>query len=172
MFQDAVELLNANRGIAYHESGDYDKALADFAEAVRLKPTDAAMYNNRALSYRKKGEYAKAIADYESAIQQDRGSAYAYAGLAWIWATCPEGKMRNGQQAVVFGQRGCEMTGWNQPFCLNALAAAYAEAGRFDQAVRWQEKACRYQEGVPKAEQEKAELRLRLYRAGLPYRDP
>jgi tetratricopeptide (TPR) repeat protein len=162
----------ANRGIAYHENGDYDKALADFAEAIRLKPTDAGNYNNRALSYRKKGEYAKAIADYESAIKQDRGSAFAYAGLAWIRATCPDPKLRNGPQAIVYGQKSCELTGWNQPFCLNALAAAYAEGERFEQAVRWQEKACRYQEGVPRAEQEKAQLRLRLYRANLPYRDP
>ncbi len=118
------------------------------------------------MSHRKKGELALSIADYEEAIKYDRESAYAYSGLAWIWATASDDRLRDGKKAVMYGQKGCELTAWTHPYSLNALAAAYAEVGRFDQAIRWQTKSLEFSEGFPKGEKEKAELRLKLYQAG------
>ena len=52
-----------NRGIAYDEKGEYDKAIADCSEAIRLDPKTAAAYSNRGLAYADKGDSDKAIAD-------------------------------------------------------------------------------------------------------------
>ena len=77
------------RGRAYYNEGDYDRAIADFDQAIQLQPDDAAAYNNRGLAYAHKGDYDRAIADYDQAIQlqpdlaeaySNRGNAYADKG--------------------------------------------------------------------------------------------
>ena len=55
----------SNRGSAYDDKGQYDRAIADYGEAITLNPNDAIAYNNRGVAYRKKGQYDRAIADYE-----------------------------------------------------------------------------------------------------------
>jgi lipoprotein NlpI len=68
-----------NRGNAYQAKGEYDRAIADYAQAIQLDPKDAlAYYNNRGLAYRAKGEYDRAIADYTQAIQLEPKYALAY----------------------------------------------------------------------------------------------
>ena len=63
--QKKAEAVDAfKRGISYAKKGDYDKAIADYTEAIRLDPKDAAAYYNRGTSYAHKGDYDKAIADY------------------------------------------------------------------------------------------------------------
>ena len=79
--------------------------------------------------------------------------------------------MRDGKQAVVHATRACELTGWQYPMCISTLAAAHAEAGDFDRAVKFQKDALSFpafEEQVGKAGQE----RLQLYAQKKPYRDP
>ncbi len=61
--------------------------------------------------------------------------------LARLYATCPKAELHNATKAVEHGTSACEMSGWAEPICLDALAAAYAEAGRFDLAVQQQKDA-------------------------------
>src|SRR5262249_47736673 len=58
-----------NRGIAYRLKGDYDRALQDYGQAIRLNPKFAAAFVNRGVAYDKKGEYDRAIQDFEQAIK-------------------------------------------------------------------------------------------------------
>ena len=67
-----------NLGTVDHEQGDYDRALAEFGEAIRLGPGDAIPYYNRGNTYWNKGDHARAMADYDRAIQLDPKYAYAY----------------------------------------------------------------------------------------------
>ena len=73
------------RGCGYGEKGDYDKAIADYTEAIRLDPKFATAYYGRGVAYGEKGDYDKAIADYTEAIRLDPKLAEAYCsrGIAY-----------------------------------------------------------------------------------------
>jgi tetratricopeptide (TPR) repeat protein len=75
-----------NRGVAYKLKGQYDRALQDYEQAIRLNPSNANAYNNRGIIYRIKGEYGRAIADYDEAIWLKNGdfpAAYYNRALAY-----------------------------------------------------------------------------------------
>jgi len=107
-----------NRGLAWSAKGEYDKAIADYDEAIRLDPKYAGAYNNRGDTYRRKGAYDRAIADYDEAIRLKPKYAGAYNGRAWLWATCPDEKYRDGKKAVDSATRACELTDWKDANCL------------------------------------------------------
>jgi tetratricopeptide (TPR) repeat protein len=158
-----------NRGNASGAKKERDKAIADYTEAIRLDPKDAAAYNNRGWAWHAKQEFGKAIADYGEAIRVDPKLASAYSNRAWLWATCPDTKFRDGKRAVKSATRGCELSEWKGAKNIGMLAAACAEAGDFDSAVKWQEKANgMYEDSESK---EKGRTRLDLYRAKKPYRE-
>jgi len=89
--------------------------------------------------------------------------------LAWLKATCPAPQVRNGTEAVEYATKVCELTDWKNANYLDTLAAAYAEAGDFDSAVKWQRKAI---ELLPEDTSAKSrngyESRLKQYQAGEP----
>ncbi len=147
---------------------EYDRAIADYNEAIRLDPKFTAAYTNRGIAWRSKGEYDRAVADYSEAIRLDPKNIYSYNARAWIWATCPNAAFRDGNQAVASATRACELSDWKDPGNIDTLAAASAEAGDFEQAVRWQTKAI---DLLPDAKK-KADYRTRLelYQAKKPYR--
>jgi protein O-mannosyl-transferase len=112
------------------------------------------------------GRYEEAKAHFDEAIRFDPFDPSAYNNRASLLATCPEAKYRDGKQAVAAATRACELTAWSQPFLLDTLAAAHAEAGDFAAAVAWQEKAIGLlPDGVRKDDYR---TRLVLYRAGKP----
>ena len=77
--------------------------------------------------------------------------------------------MRNGKKAVEYATKACELTGWKVGFSLDNLAAAHAESGNFEEAVKRQEVAI--QAGFANEEIMKgARERLELYKAKKPYR--
>jgi len=75
----------SNRGTEWLGKGEYDRALADYNEAIRLRPDYAEIFNNRGNVWRKKGEYDRAIADYNEAIRlrPDYAKAFNNRGNAW-----------------------------------------------------------------------------------------
>lgn len=158
-----------NRGVVWRENGEYDKAIGDYSEAIRLDPTLVAVYHNRGLAWNDKMDYGKAIGDYSEAIRLDPRDADGYIARAWIWATAPDEKVRDGKQAVESATRACELNEWKSPEWLDTLAAAYAEAGDFDAAVTWQEKAIGLIDAKDEAEIADYRSRLNLYRDKKPY---
>jgi tetratricopeptide (TPR) repeat protein len=67
-----------NRGVARRLKGEYDVALQDYNEAIRLNPISASQYNNRGVIYRIKGDYDRAIADYDTAIKLNTNYTAAF----------------------------------------------------------------------------------------------
>src|SRR5262249_12139796 len=119
-------------------------------------------------AWQDKGEYYKAINDFNRAIKVDPKYGRAHVALAWLYATCPDKKFRDGKLAVESASRGCQLTMWKEPAKLAVLAAAYAESGDFKKAVRWQEEANdRYLDSEDRAQ---GRGRLALYKQKKPFR--
>lgn len=117
-----------------------------------------------------KREYDAALADYESAIRAGPDYALAYDHLAWLQATCPEVQLRDGTKAIENATKACELTNCRSLSCVNALAAAHAEAGDFTAAVKWQNKATDLlPEDAGAGLRAGMEARLKSYRVRQPY---
>lgn len=142
-FNEAIRLgeLRAlsNRGMVWLGIRDYDRAIADFEAAIDYDPNDALHFNNRGAAYLKKGEYSKAIVDLQRAMRMNPTFANPYKNLAWLRATCPKGEFRDGAEAVYFARKALDLVGKSATAeWFDIMAAAYAEAGDFENAVTWQ----------------------------------
>jgi tetratricopeptide (TPR) repeat protein len=164
-----LALAYNNRGNAYRIKGEFDKAIADYSEAIRLDPNLVAAYGNRGFAYDAKGEFDKAIADYSEAIRLNPKLAPARNALAWLLATCPDAKHRDGDKAVWNAAEACRLTQWGVPEYLDTLAAARAEVGDFAEAVKWEMKAIEL--CPPDFDKTRFQSRLELYRAAKPWRE-
>jgi Flp pilus assembly protein TadD len=123
-------------------------------------------YNDRGIAYGEKGQYDQAISDFNKAIEINPMDAQAYNNLAWLLATAKEPRIRNGEKAVGFAVKACQLSEWKNPEYLDTLAASYARVGDFGNATKWQEKALQLFEEGMKAEPQK---RLNLYREHRPW---
>jgi Zn-dependent membrane protease YugP/Tfp pilus assembly protein PilF len=157
-----------DRGLAWFLKGEHDRALADLDESIQLEARDAVTYNNRGAALMKRGEYARAAADLRQAVRLNPELPNAYKNLAWLQATCPQPEFRHGAEAVANATRAVQLANGKAVEWLAILAAAHAEAGAFEEAIRVQ--ADCLDKSPPQA---KAELqaRLDLYRARQPFRD-
>jgi tetratricopeptide (TPR) repeat protein len=127
-----------NRGLAFEQNGQHDMAMFDYNMAIELNPKFPAPYYNRGIIYAEKGRHDKAISDFNKAIELDPGFAEAYNNQAWLLATCPDERYRNGVKAVEMAEKAIESAQHVTANSLDTLAAAYAEAGRFQDAIATQ----------------------------------
>jgi tetratricopeptide (TPR) repeat protein len=88
------------------------------------------------------GDFGGAIHCYRKALEVHPNMLDLLNNLAWLLATCPDPRYRNGAQAIELGEKACQLTHYRQTPLIGTLAAAYAEAGRFDYAIWTAEKAC------------------------------
>jgi beta-lactamase regulating signal transducer with metallopeptidase domain/Tfp pilus assembly protein PilF len=148
--QDFSELLRQNpkdhtvwndRGRAWLHAGNYDQAITNFSEAIRLQRVTPVYFNNRASAWHYKGDYAQAIRDWKSALTLRPKFYWPEKSLANLYATCPDPAFRNGTEALKHAIVACEFGSWQSADDIENLAAAHAELGNFDEAIRWQTKA-------------------------------
>ena len=156
------------RGLAWSGKNEFDKAIADYTEAVAADPKSAIAYDCRGNAWRRKGEYGKAIADSVKAVAIDSKHESAYDNLALIYSTCPNAKYRDGQKAVEYANKAHQLSGGKIWYYVATLAAAYAESGDFAKAQEFQAKAI---ELVPKAAKPNYRTRLELYKQRKSYRE-
>jgi tetratricopeptide (TPR) repeat protein len=155
------------RAHAWQQQGQDRQAVDDYSQSLSLEPDCTVAYYNRAKSWWLLGDYPKAIADLEETLRLNPMSV-ALNDLAWLLATCPDEQYRDGKKAVSYATSCCEHWGWTNPAYLDTLAAAYAEAGDSEQAVKWQQKAL---DLAPLDQKEPLESRLKLYQQRKPYRE-
>jgi tetratricopeptide (TPR) repeat protein len=157
------------RGLAHFAKMEIDKAIADYKSAVDLDPNNSELYSLRGYAYLARREFAKAIADYEKALKLNPDSSNTNDGLAWVLATCPDATLRDGKKAMLYAKRASKLGGWRAATS-NILAAAYAENGQFDEAIKEQKSALNDPE-FERAYGVSARNRLRLYEQRKPYRE-
>jgi tetratricopeptide (TPR) repeat protein len=129
------------RGLAQAGKGEWVKAVADYDRAIRLNPNDPLTYNNRGLAREAEMKWDEAIKDYNKAIEISPQYSTAYANRARVRIDCPNAEYRDAAKAMEDAQTACKLSVWKDPWQLEVLAAACAESGKFDEAVKWQKKA-------------------------------
>ena len=165
-------LAYLNRGIAYGQRGNIEKALSDFNKSISLDPGFALAYYNRADSYKMQSSFGKAISDYNRTIELNAEYVAAYNDLAYLLATCPDGGYRDGTKAIELAEKALEKSHDNS-MIMDTLAAAYAEAGKFKDAVITQERAIDLmkKQGTPGDMIDGLIKRLNFYKEDKPWRE-
>ena len=158
-------------GAALRAEGQMDEALGQFERALELQPDHAEAHFNVGVALGDRGQFQQAIMHCRQALAIKPEKVGFLRALAWLLATCPEASLRNGPEAIALAQRADQLCGSRRPDMLDALAAAYAEAGRFPEALATARKAL----ALARQQQDQAvanalRSRIALYESGRPYR--
>ncbi|MFC1813394.1 tetratricopeptide repeat protein [Thermodesulfobacteriota bacterium] len=165
------EKAHNNLGAALSYQGNDKAAIHHYNEALRINSDYAGAYYNLGKIFANQGKTENAILHFQKALQKDPDMAQALYNLSWIGATSEDDKFRNSIEAIKLAEKLCKLQNYSQPLSLDALAAAYAEAGRFKEAVLTARKGLELAlKAGPKELALGLENRLKLYHAGRPYR--
>jgi tetratricopeptide (TPR) repeat protein len=150
----------------------YPESAVQFREVVRLRPEDADAHSNLALALDRQGNIAEAVKQYREVVRISPENLTVARQLAWYLATCPDANVRNADEALSLAKRVVQEAGSRVPILLDTLAAAYASAGNFDDAVEVAQNALADATNLWKTTlAREIEARLKLYRAKMPYRE-
>jgi tetratricopeptide (TPR) repeat protein len=162
-----------NRGSILLAKGRIDEAIADWEKTLEIQPNDADARTGLGNAFLRKGSLQEAIAHYKEALALAPEDPHSRNNIAWVLATAYDASLRDGSRAVGFAEQAVQLSGGREPQFIRTLAAAYAESGRFSEAV-----AVAQQAAVMATMQGKADLANRLkkdlvlYRELQPMRDP
>ena len=140
-YDEAIK-LQPNYADAYYDRGNIlfaqgriDEAMADWEKTLQIRPADADAHTCLGNALLRRGSVKEAVAEYENAIALAPEDPHSRINMAWVLATAPDASIRDGIKAVEFAQQAMELSGGNDPKFLRTLAAAYAESGRFSEAI-------------------------------------
>jgi tetratricopeptide (TPR) repeat protein len=177
-FQKALQIsphfaeAHYNFGNVLFHKGRVDEAITHFQTALQIRPDNAEAHYNFGNVLIKAGRVDEAIVQYQQALQINPDSLDFLNNLAWLLATYPDAHIRNGAQAVKYAGRACELTHDGVTLLVGTLAAAYAEAGRYDDAIATAQEACALASASGEQDLlEKNQKLLALYRAHQPYHE-
>jgi tetratricopeptide (TPR) repeat protein len=175
-FQQAAEIMpgfaeaHYNMAEIFLARGRLEDAISQYNKSLEIRPDLAEVHYRLGAIYARQGHEAEAVSHYESALRIQPDLARACNNLAWLLAAGPEPSLRNGPRAVELAQRADQLAKGTNPVVLGTLAAAYAQAGQFGQAVKTIEKALSLAAGnaalTGELEKQKA-----LYQGGKPFRE-
>jgi tetratricopeptide (TPR) repeat protein len=158
-----------DRGDIYRIQNEMDKAFDDFNHALQINPEDPLGLLGRGRVYSKTGSFTNAVQDFERVIRLKPKAGAVYNMFAWLLATCPDDQIRDGQRAVQLATKACDLSKWKKYAYVDTLAAAYAETGDFEQAVKYQKLAASMDE-IPEDNRTNVQNRIDLYLRHKPYR--
>ena len=168
-----------NLGNAWLQEKRLDDAIASYQRALKLKPGQTEVQINLGSACFMKGELEDAIGWFQTALAAEPGNEQARYNLAvtcnklaWTLAVSPDASVRNGGRAVELAEEANQITGGTKPYVLCTLAAAYAEAGRFTNAVAAAQSALQLAntQGNPSLANA-LQQDIQLYQASRPFRE-
>jgi tetratricopeptide (TPR) repeat protein len=124
-----------NLALALNQQENWAQAADLLAHLAPARPNDPKLHYELARALAHLGKTREAMSHYAEALLRQTDFPEALDGLSWILATNPQAEYRNGTEAVRMAERACELTWRKDPAKLQTLAAAYAETGRFPEAV-------------------------------------
>ena len=162
-----------NLAKALLQKGRLAEAMVHYRKFFEIEPENVEARNILGTALIQQGRIREAIEQWHDALAIEPENGNAASNLAWVFATCPDDSIRDGRRAVELAEKALRISGGKIPMIFRVLAAAYAEDGRFSQAI---ESA---QRGADLATSQgnsglAAELQsnIALYQAGTPLRDP
>ncbi len=160
-----------NRGNVLFAKGRIDEAIADWEWTLQLQPNDADAHTSLGNAFLRQGSFKDAIAQYEMAVALAPEDPHSRNNIAWTLATSSDDSIRDGAKAVGFAEQAVVLSGVREPQFLRTLGAAYAESGRFTEAIG----AARQAAAIANMQGKRGlatslEKDLVLYRANLPLR--
>ncbi len=161
-----------NLGIVLADRGQFDEAIDHFRKAVEIKADYTDARDNLGVAQSRREGILKLLAEAHESLRSHPDDLALLNDIAWMLATNPNASIRNGTEAVELAQRAVRLSDKREPAIFGTLAAAYAEAGRFSEAVPTAERAralASSQNNTSLADALRA--RIKLYQAGSPYRD-
>jgi Flp pilus assembly protein TadD len=177
-FRSAVQLkpdfaeAHGNLGAALYLQGKVAEAMVHFQKHVELDPESGMARKNFALAVGRLRGPPAALAHWRWWIEFYPNDAGLLSGAAWQLAAGADASLRNGKEAVDLALRAVNLTGEQDPGMLGTLAAAYAEAGRFSEAVRTARRAAGLATRQNKPWLAKSiQAKMVLYEAGKPYHE-
>ncbi len=165
--KDRITLLQL--GSLYGAAKKLDLAVEVYSALLTEKPDDLTVLRSRGDVLLNFGKQAEAIADYEKVLAVKPKNAGVLNNMAWVLATSPDEKLRDGNRAIQLATESCRLTQYAQAHILSTLGAAYAETGNFEEAVKWAEKGLE----IADEDREKEALgkELQSYRDKKPWRE-
>jgi len=161
----------SNRCLAWTRKEDYTRAIADATEALHLNPRSAKALYNRGYARDRQGDPGGAMGDYIQALEVNPDYIEVFNNMAWIMATSPDERLRDGRRAVTYAEKAVGST--PDINFLDTLAAAYAESGRFDEAIAIENRIISLLASARQTDQIAMHVkRMNLYEEGRPYREP
>jgi tetratricopeptide (TPR) repeat protein len=162
-----------NLAKAFLKKGQVAEAMVHYRKLVEIDPENVETRNTVGTALIQQGHVKEAIDQWQDvlAIQPENGNAAS--NLAWVFATCPEDSIRDGARAVELGEKALRISGGKIAMIYKVLAAAYAENGRFADAIQTAQRGAELatNQGNPALAAE-LESSIALYQSGRPLRDP
>ena len=166
-----TETMN-NAGVVLARMGKWDEAIDHYQRAVQFFPNLPKFHSNLGDVLLKKGKVKEAVEAFYKELEISPKDPWVANRLAWIKATSQAKDMRNAGEAVRLGEMACQLSDNKEATILDTLAAAYAEAGRFQEAVKTAEKALELARSSGQKDLVKEiESRIELYRERKPFRE-
>ncbi len=166
-----LETLN-NFGLALAQCGRLDEAIAEYKKALQIKPSYADARNNLGIAESKREAIRQTMVEKRELLRSRPNDLALLNDIAWLLATNPNASLRHGAEAIALAEQAAELSDRREPAILGTLAAAYAEAGRFSEAVQTARKALDLAtEQTKQSLAESLKAKIPLYEAGVPFRD-
>ena len=160
-----------NLGLVLVELGHSDEAMGQFSEAAQLDANYAPPRFQLGKMLLKQGHDAEAMPHFREALQIDPDNLQMLIYIARVLAADENPQICNGAEALVLATKASQLAGKAQPVALDTLAMAYAEAGRFDEAVQTGQEAVNLARAAgEKDEAATLQQRLELYQKHQPWR--